>query len=424
MIDREPLDRFRERALGLASRMRFDPFLVNEAVATLTGSLGTEWVVRRADTQQRGTPWPSRDHPIGQMVHVAGENQVAEALELAHYLKAAASSAAFSTVVARIKARDKTQYRHTLLQLAFHHRFTSLADQAPILEPLAEGGRVADIRFHRSNRLYLVECYARGVRTGTLDEVQWLTARTVGEIADLERVFSIAIQFRSLPTAAERKALQRRIVAIAKKLDPIDWRAGPPPPSEMVESEVARVSVSRTLPGRPGGQAILSLHPSFPDLGDPDQFLTASKVPKKLLAALDPRAIQAPRLSHVAVWLPADHTGLPEYVDEEVLRLVRKLKQKLSQTRSRNAHRVLVVDTWTAGSRFRLSEEAQARVEQALFGGHSNVAGVLLVTRHFDEHVKRHRYEMRPLVNVEVGGSPIVDLRAHERTFSVPPVLR
>ena len=111
MFEEEPLDRFRQRALALASRMRFDPLLVNEAIAILTGSLGTEWVVCRADTQQRGTPWPFRDHPVGQMIHVAGENQVAAALELAHYLKTAASSPSFPTVVARIKARDETQYK-------------------------------------------------------------------------------------------------------------------------------------------------------------------------------------------------------------------------------------------------------------------------------------------------------------------------
>ena len=73
MFDEVPLDRFRRRALALASQMRFDPFLVNEAIATLTGSLGTEWVACRADTQQRGTPWPDRDHPVGQMIHVGCE---------------------------------------------------------------------------------------------------------------------------------------------------------------------------------------------------------------------------------------------------------------------------------------------------------------------------------------------------------------
>ena len=423
MFEEEPLDRFRRRALALASQMRFDPFLVNEAIATLTGSLGTDWVVCRADTQQRGTPWPFRDHPVGQMIHVAGENQVAAALELAHYLKTAASSPSFATVVAQIKARGETQYRHTLLQLAFHCRFAALADEPPILEPLVEGGRVSDIQFHRLDRHYVVECYAPDTSAPASDEVHWLTVKTLNVIAHLEGVFSIAIQLHTLPTAAERKRLHARIVATANELDLVDWHGGMPPPSEMIESDVARVSVSRTLPSRPGGRALLSLHPSLPDLGDPHRFVGTSKVPTSALKGLDPTAIQAPRLSHVAVWL-ADHAGLQEYVDEQVLRLVRKLKQKLGQTRSRNAHRVLVVDTWTAGSRFRLSEEAQARVEQALFDGHSNVAGVLLVTRHFDEHVKRHRYQMRPLVNVVVGGSPIVDLRAHERTLTLPPVLR
>ena len=287
-----------------------------------------------------------------------------------------------------------------------------------------EGGRVSDIEFHRLHRNYVVECYAPDTSAPASDEVHWLTVKTLNVIAHLEGVFSIAIQLHSLPTAAERKRLHARIVATANELDLVDWHGGMPPPSEMIESDIARVSVSRTLPSRLGEQARASLHPPFPLLGDPHRFVGTSMVPKSALKGLDPTAIQAPRLSHVAVWLPADHAGLPEYVDEQVLRLVRKLKQKLGQTRSRNAHRVLVVDTWTAGSRFRLSEKAQARVEHALFGGHSNVAGVLLVTRHFDEHVKRHRYQMRPLVNVVVGGSPVLGLRAHERTLTVPPVLR
>ncbi len=423
MFDEDPLDRFRRRALALARQMRFDPFLVNEAIATLTGSLGPEWVVCRADTKQRGTPWPFRDHPVGQMIHVAGESQVAAALELAHYLKTAAGSPSFATVVAQIKARDETQYRHTLLQLAFRYRFALLADEPPILEPLVEGGRVSDIQFHRLDRPYVVECYAPDTSAPESDEVHWLTVKTLDAIAHLDGVFSIAVQFHALPTAAERKRLHARVVATANELDLVDWHYGMPPPSEMIELDVARVSVSRTLPGRPGGQAQLSLHPSLPDLGDPHRFVGTSKVPMSALKGLDPTAIQAPRLSHVVVWLPGDHARLSEYVDKQVLRLVRKLKRKLGQTRSGNAHRVLVVETWTAHSRFRLSEEAQARVEHAIFDGHSNVAGVLLVTRYFDQHLKRHRYQMRPLVNVAVGGSPIVDLRAHETSLTVPPVL-
>ena len=371
MFEEEPLDRFRQSALGLASGMRFDPFLVNEAIATLTCSLGTEWVVGEADTPRRGTPWPIRDHPVGQMIHVAGENQVAAVLELAHYLKTAANAQALPTLVERIKARDKTQYRHTLLQLAFHDRFALLADEPPTLEPPVRGGRVSDIQLHRLDRQYVVECYAPDAPAPASEEVDWLTVKTLNVIADLEGVFSVAIQLHSLPTAAERKTLHARIVATAKQLDLVDWVGGMPPPSEMIESDVARVSVSRTRPSRLGERARASLHPSFPRLGDPHRFVGTSKVPKSATKGLDPTAIQAPRLSHVAVWLPADHAGLPESVDEHVLKLVPKMRDKLTQARSRDAHQVLIVDTWTAHSRFSLSEEAQAKVERAIFGGHS-----------------------------------------------------
>lgn len=423
MFEEEPLERFRQRALTLASRMSFDPFLVNEAIAILTCSLGIEWVVGEADTRQRGTPWPFRDHPIGQMIHVAGEDQVATALELAHYLKTAADSAALPALVAGIKARDRAQYRHTLLQLAFHERFALLADEPPTLEPLADGGRVADIQLRRSDRSHLVECYARSVRDDTSDEIHWLMVKTMNAIEHLEGVFSIAIQLHSLPTAAERKELHRRIVTTAAQLDAACWRPSMRPPCEIIESNSALVSVSRTHPSRPGELSLLAVHPSFPSLGDPDRFTVTEAVPATAIKGLDPTATRGERLDHIAVWLPAGEVGLPDSVDEPVLKLVGKMRKKLAQTRSRDAYRVLIVETWTAHSRFSLSEEAQARVERAIFGGHSNVAGVLLVARHFDEDVKRHKYQMKPLVNVAAGGSLIADLVALESTLTVPAAL-
>ncbi len=422
MLEEEPLDRFRQRALALACRMRFDPFLVNEAIATLTCSLGTEWVANEANTQQRGTPWPFRDHPVGQMIHVAGERSVAEALELAHYLKTAASSQAFPTLVAGIKARDNAQYRHTLLQLAFHDRFALLADDPPILEPPTDGGRVADIQFRRLDRLYLVECYARREGTRAADETDWLMEKTLNAINDLEGVFSIAIQLHSMPNAAERKELRGQIVAAAKRLDAM-CRSGARAPSELIESDAARTSVWKRRPSRLGRRSPLYVHPSFPDLGDPDRLIVGEEVSERAIRGLNPTTMRGTLVGHVAVWLPAGQVGVPETVDEQVLQLVGKMRTKLAQTRSRDAHRVLIVDTWTAHSQFRLSEEAEAKVKRAIFGGHSNVAGVLLVTRHFDEHVKRHRYEMKPLANVVLGGSAIVDLVALESELTVPEIL-
>ena len=423
MFEEESLDRFRQRALALASQMRFDPFLVNEAIAALTGSLGREWVAGEADTQQRGTPWPFRDHPVGQMIHVASESSVAEALELAHYLKTAASSRAFSTLVTRIKARDDTQYRHTLLQLAFHERLALLADDHPVLEPPADGGRVADIQFRRFDQLYLVECYARSVRNTASDEAEWLTMKTLNAIKDLDGVFSIAIQLHSIPTAAERKTLHRQIVVAAKRLNAVRWRTGGWPPSEMIEAANARISVSQTRPSPLRGRSLLCVHRSFPDLGDPDRFIVAEKVPWRAIRGLNPSATRGTRLDHVAIWLPGGQPGLPLSVDEHVFTLARKMRTKLAQTRSRDAHRVLIVDTWTAHSQLELSDDAQAQVKRTIFDGHSNVAGVLLVTRHFDKNVKRYKYQMKPLANAKMGGFPIVDLVAIETDLAVPQLL-
>lgn len=423
MFDEEPLDRFQQRALAQAGRMRFDPYLVNEAIATLTGSFGAEWVANEADTQQLGTPWPFRRHPVGGMIDALGEDSIAAALELAHYLKVAANSHAFPTLIAQIKEGDKTHYRHTRLQLAFHSRFVLLADEPPTLEPNADGGRVADIELHRSDQRYLVECYAPQVDDSASDEVHWLTKQTIDALGELDGAFSVAIQLLSIPRVSERKQLCRQITQTAKRLGSVHWRGGLPLPSELIELPIACVSVSRTLRGRHKGRPLLFTHPSFPDLGDPNQVLMSEEAPAKAVRAVSATALRGTPVDNVAVWLPVRPAGPPESVDEHILRLVPRMRRKLAQTRSRDARRVMIVETWMADSQFTLSEDARTQVERAIFGAHSDVAGILLVRRHFDRDVKRHTYRMRPFVHTELGDFPIPDLVSLEYTLRIPELL-
>lgn len=411
-----PLDRFRQRALLLAARLHFDPGLVNEAIAVLVNSFGEDWMVSKADSTLRGVPLPFRDHPIGGMVHTPGEIQVLEALELATYLKAAARSESFSAIIAGLKAH----YRSTLLQMAFAYRVGRMTGVAPALEPSAEDGRLGDMEFTFAGQAYLVECYAPGTRSRALDEVLWLAFKAMSVVEDKRGTFSVAIQVLQLPKAQERKDLQTRIALAVRELDAIAWDGTGWPPSTLLETQVARVSVARTLASEPGQPANLVTHPAFPSLRDPDQFVVMKRVPKSEINRLELETLPTRSRDHVAVWLPQGHYGLPDYVDDEVLKLIPKLKSKLPQTRSPDRHRILIVDTWTALGRYRISSTTEERVRGALFREHRDVSGVLMVTRRFDKTVQRHRYDLRPFLNQDVGAKPIEGLVKQETEMLIP----
>ena len=418
MFEEELLDRFRQKALLAAPSMRFAPDLVNEAVAVLVHTLGVDWIEKKAEERSRALPLPILKHPVGGMIHTGGEVQVAEVLELSEYLKMVASSTAFPLIVAGLRA----QFRPTLLQLAFSYRIEQITSAAPILEPPVSGGRLGDIGFSLGGQSYFAECYAPGTRARKLDELQWLTSKVMADVQERENTYSVAIQFRTIPDAEERKALERLIVRLVGDLDPVDWNGRGYPPSVLEQNEIALVSVSRTLVSQPGQRALLALHPDFPELGEPQQFIAVKQVPISRVKALQSDTLGDPYRDHIAIWLPDENAGLPDVVDKQVLALLPKLRAKLSQTKAPGAHRLLIVDTWTAGARYTFSEAARAEVERTLFDNHSDVAGVLMVTRRYSESNKRYRYEMRACINESVGGQPISRLIEAEPQLLVPAV--
>ena len=416
MFEEKLIDRFRQKALLAAPRMNFDPALVNESVSVILNTFGEEWVTDKADERPRGLPLPLNKHPIGGMFHTGGDFQIAEVLELSSYLKQISESAAFPTIVAGLKA----QFRSTRLQLAFAYRIGALADGVPELEPPVAGGRLSDIAFDLDGQSYLAECYAPGTRSRDLDEVQWLTSKVIASIEDRTGTFSVAIQLHCIPTAAERKQLQGTVKKLVGEVDGIRWAGVGFPPSRLAVTDVATVSVAQTLVSEPGQPAILVTHPDFPRLGDPHQFTAVKLVPASKVKALASDTIGEPYHDHVAVWLPDDHEGLPEHVDEQVLELVPKLKTKLAQTKALGCHRIVIVDTWTAGSRFSLSQSSIDQLRHDLFENHSDVAGVLMVTRRYSESLARYRYEMRPFLNEAVGGAPLRRLHDAEADLLIP----
>jgi hypothetical protein len=285
-------ERFRQKALLFAPDMRFSPELVNEAVGVLENVFGAKWIDEKADERSRAVPLPLRKHPIGGMIHTAGEVQIAEALELVEYLKMFSESPAFKTVADGLVAH----FRSTRLQLAFAYRIGRLVPSMPVLEPPAAGGRLGDIGFSVDDRDYLAECYAPGSRSAALDQVQWLTSQVMEAIQDRDEVYSVGIGLKKLPNAAERKALVRKVRQLVKQIEPVEWPGFGYPPSEIESNELAVISVAKTRVSALGEPAMLALHPHFPDLGEPDQFAAVKQVRASRVKALRSNTLAEPRL--------------------------------------------------------------------------------------------------------------------------------
>jgi hypothetical protein len=196
-------DLCRIRALSYAERLRFSPDLVNEAVGTLSAVFPGDWLEQVTEGRTRGSPFPFRVHPIGEALHACTETQVVALLELVEYLKFAAPSTAFPSVVDNLKAH----YGSTLLQLAFAYRFDCAGATDVTLEPPVAGGRVGDIAFAVDKQGYVAECYIPGAAVvgNSRAEVQWLTQQAFEAIKNDNLIFpSLSTSMRHSPRPGER----------------------------------------------------------------------------------------------------------------------------------------------------------------------------------------------------------------------------
>jgi len=212
MSNDDILAKWRLRALSFATKMDFDPALVNEATGILKTVFGEQWLTRSTDTKYPAIPLPSRQHPIGSALHTAGDNHIVEILELIEYIKFAKSSSVFNVLLDGIRSK----YDSTLLQLAFAYRFSYSQKLDVEFEPPAKNMHIGDIILKTMNSTFMGECYVPKPSTdiaGNL-EVSWLTKKALEAVKKLTYVVSIGVDLISLPSASQRK----EIVNIIKKL--------------------------------------------------------------------------------------------------------------------------------------------------------------------------------------------------------------
>lgn len=415
----DAFDLYRARGILLAPGMRVDPSSINESVAVLVGSFGDDQLRAIVHGEDRASPYHLVSHPVGSAIRAPHEDGIARVLEIAEYLKFAAPSPDFATLVSGLRH----QFDTTRLQLAMGLRLERADATRVEFEPLVLGGRRGDISFIYDDYGYIAECFVPGPVKHRGNEVEWLTKQVV---EGLPRDFPIAVGVRleRLPKADERTRIVRTIHELANDIvisDTADEGRG----SRIATLKGAVVSVCRTVTVGPAEPFAFRSHPTFESFTEPDVVVGARLAPKAAVFRTENPSYEGDGSHNIAVWLPDEYSGFPTDLAPTLEHLTPKLKRKLAQTKHPDhPGRVLFVEHWLEGHLNRASEEALTRMSRALFDDHKGIEGVVLCGRLFDDQQFRMKYAYRPLYPRGASGrfeSLIDEVIRLEEEVLIPP---
>lgn len=369
--------------------------------------------------EDRASPYHLVSHPVGSAIRAPHEDGIARVLEITEYLKFAAASPEFATLVSGLRY----QFETTRLQLAMGVRLNRAGATRVEFEPPVLGGRRGDISFIHDDYGYIAECFVPGLVNHRGNEVEWLTKQVM---EGLPRDFPIAVGVRLewLPKADERKKIVRTIHALASDIvnsDAADGGRG----SRIATLQGAVVSVCRTVTVGPAEPFAFRSHPAFESFTEPDVVVGARLAPKAAVFRTENPSYEGDGGHNIAVWLPHEYSGFPVDLAPTLEHLTPKLKRKLAQTKHPvHPGRVLFVEHWLEGHMDRASEEDLAKMSRALFDDHKGIEGVVLCGRSFDSNLFRMKYAFRPLYPPGANGrfESLIDemIRLEEEVF-IPP---
>lgn len=421
----DPLEFFRLRALAKAHPMRIEAELVNESLGILCASFGTEWLCACVNDVKKGSIVPDRKHPLGSFLHVAGEPQIAEVIELGRYLLAFSSSPAFGTIVSTLAS--PSQYQSTLLQLAIAYRLRRALNVDVHLEPPAQNGRLGDISFEYASNRYNAECYLPRLDDEVTPECELLLKDCAKILKESGVPMSAAIQLWSMPNAALRKEMVGLIREQVKKIRECPTHADAFEQA-LMSGKHAVISVSQSFETPLGAAPPVIRHPAFPRQGN--DYVAACSVGRTSRHGL--RGIQRANVRGVtsgivALWLPPEEeaeASLNKDLTQDLVQISKKIEKKVAQTRGDQGGRGLIIaETWLATQMSRATEGQLSGLRRRVLGNHARIDALLLVLRHWNQESRRHKYVIFPVTppdGREATSGMLNEVVRLEATTSIP----
>lgn len=424
-MSEDPLEFFRLRALANAHPMRIEAELVNESLSILCASFGTEWLCACINDVKKASVFPDRKHPLGRFLHIAGEPQIAEVIELGRYLLTFSSSPAFGTIVSTLAA--PSQYRSTLLQLATAYRLRRALNVDVHLEPPAQNGRLGDISFDYASNSYNAECYLPRLDGEVTPECELLLKDCLKILKEADIPISVAIQLWSMPNANLRKAMVGLIREQVKEIKKY-------PPNEdtfkqvLASGEHAVISVSQSFEFPLGSAPPVVRPPSFPR--QDDDYVAACTVghaSEHGLRGVQRANVHGVARGVVALWLPPEEeteASLSKDLTKDIEQLSKKIEKKVAQTRGGEGVRGLVVsETLIATQMKRATKEQLRGLRRRVLDNHARIDALVLMSRHWDRESRRHKYHIFPVTPLdrrEATAGMVDEMIRLEATASIP----
>ncbi|WNG21012.1 hypothetical protein [Cystobacter fuscus] len=421
----DPLEFFRLRALANAHPMRIKAELVNESLSILCASFGTEWLCACVNDVKKASIFPDRKHPLGRFLHVAGEPQIAEVIELGRYLLAFSSSPAFGTIVSTLAA--PSQYQSTLLQLATAYRLRRALNVDVHLEPPAQNGRLGDISFEYASNRYNAECYLPRIEGEVTPECELLLKDCLKILKEADVPISAAIQLWSMPNAALRKVMVGLIREQVKEIKEC------PPHADtfkqvLISGKHAIISLSQSFEIPLGSAPPVVRHPAFPRQGnDYVAACTVGHASEHGLRGIQRANIHGVARGIVALWLPPEEeteASLSKDLTKDIEQLSKKIEKKVAQTRGDEGVRGLVIaETWIATQMSRATEGQLKGLRRRVLDNHARIDALLLMSRHWNHESRRHKYHIFPVTPVdrrEATAGMLDEVVRLEATTSIP----
>ncbi|MFP2908479.1 hypothetical protein ACLESD_26175 [Pyxidicoccus sp. 3LFB2] len=424
-MSEDPLEFFRLRALANAHPMRIEADLVNESLSILCASFGTEWLCACVNDVKKGSIVPDRKHPLGSFLHVAGEPQIAEVIELSRYLLTFSNSPAFGTLVRTLAA--PSQYQSTLLQLAAAYRLRRSLNVDVHLEPPAQNGRLGDISFEYASNKYNAECYLPRLDDEVTPECELLLKDCAKIVKDSGIPISAAIQLWSMPNAALRKEMVGLIREQVKHIKEHTPHAGAFEQA-LISGKHAVISVSQSFETPLGSAPPVVRHPAFPRQGN-DYVASCSvgRASKHGLRGAQRANVRGATCGIVALWLPPEEeakASLSKDLTRDIEQISKRIEKKVAQTRGGEGVRGLViVETWIASQMNRATEEQLRGLRRRVLDNHARIDALLLMSRHWNHESRRYKYHIFPVTPLdrrEATAGMLDEVVRLEATTSIP----
>jgi len=402
-----PFSFFALRALGFADSLHVEIGLISEALGIIGTAFGVEWLNREAESFPRSAAIPFRRHPLGDMISTAGEQQVADALELSAHLTAVKNSQGLPAVIAGLKG----YYHSALLQLATGARLARAGASDIEFEPPASANRASDIRCTVSKHSLRVECYRTTSSIPPVDAHIRLAQLLLDTARTFPHVVHVAVNLVGLPTSDMRRQIERLVAdglrdVLNEASADREYRA-----CLLIESHFGVISICKAQPTKAGSFPELRRHSGFPRQDDEWTIcLRTSLSPKEYLVHSAPHLDPGEGRSMVGIWLPENDASTSMLVadDANVQKLGRKIEAKLVQARSSSRDsRVLVVQTPLTTSIADGALQQGERLRRKIVEAHDGVQALMLVER-------RRRLQT---------GYLVVPLIRHQAPAAILPVL-